>query len=115
LSYHFCVITAVVSHIPLCLDWKSTAQKLEKTPRQAVWKQFFITSVYIYSFLYSLRSVKSGLRSSSPLTLSRGSRGHQHGHKFLSKNTVTWRPITDSRQHRTTATLSKAFHEEPGH
>ena len=34
--------------------------------------------------------------------------------KFLSRNTVTWRPVTGGRQHRTPATLSKAFHEEPG-
>ena len=39
----------------------------------------------------------------------------RHGHKLLSRNTVTWQSVTDGRQHRTPATLIKAFHKEPGH
>ena len=37
----------------------------------------------------------------------------QHGRKRLSKNIVTWRPVTGGRQHRSHATLPKAFHKEP--
>ena len=32
-----------------------------------------------------------------------------HGHKLLMKNTMTWRPVTGGRPHRTLATLLKAF------
>ena len=32
----------------------------------------------------------------------------------LSRNIVTWRPVTGGRQHRAHATLPKAFHKEPG-
>jgi len=39
----------------------------------------------------------------------------RHGHKFLSRNTVTWRQETGGHQHRTHGTLLKAIHEEPGH
>ena len=36
-----------------------------------------------------------------------------HGHKLLSRNTITWRPVTGGRHHRTLATLPKAFQERP--
>ena len=38
----------------------------------------------------------------------------RHGHQLLSRNRVTWWPITGGRQHRTPAKLPKDFHEEPG-
>jgi len=39
----------------------------------------------------------------------------RHGHNFLSRNAVIWRPARGTRQHRTSATSPKAFQEEPGH
>jgi len=38
----------------------------------------------------------------------------QHGLKLMCMKTVTWRPVTGSRQHRTPATFPKAFHQKPG-
>jgi len=40
--------------------------------------------------------------------------GCRHGHKLLSRNTMNRQPVTGGRQHRTPATLTTAFHEEPG-
>jgi len=37
----------------------------------------------------------------------------QHGHKLLSRNTMTWRPVTGDRQHRIHAKLPKYFPEIP--
>jgi len=37
----------------------------------------------------------------------------RHGRKGLSRNTVTWQPVTGGRQHRTHARLPKAFQKEP--
>ena len=38
----------------------------------------------------------------------------RRGNKFLSRNTVNYRPVTGDHRHRTPATLSKALHVKPG-
>jgi len=52
-------------------------------------------------------------RSATP-TVNGGDLTYRHGHKPLSRNTVTWRPVTGGHQHSTPATFPKAFHKEPG-
>jgi len=34
---------------------------------------------------------------------------------IVSRNTDTWRPVRDGREHHTPGTLPKAYREEPGH
>jgi len=39
----------------------------------------------------------------------------KHRYEFLSRNTMTWQAETCGHQHCTSATLPKAFHDEPSH
>ena len=50
----------------------------------------------------------------TPMVKGRGLYLSRYGHKLLRRNAVACRPITGGRQHRTLATLPKAFHEETG-